>query len=284
MADHDEILRRQRERMQEHRQWLQQQKDALQGMGTGAPAPVPADREAASPASEGRYYHHADPHAAEYDSPQQQQSQQGHYAAAASGQRFGSAMYEESGMDTQRSYARSIGSPLNVYARSTQWARRREQKLEELKSLQASVNETHCPFAPETHDIKYSSPASRRRAAKVRGMESFMQRQERARELREDKILKIKCDGSKWTNSVTVPEEFELGNRRARPIPSLSQPLKAPSTSTPQQLHELLHDRTAVGDARDHMAASVVPRGAFSSKASTAIIDVAATRSVSGMP
>ena len=28
MADHDEILRRQRERMQEHRDWLQQQKEA----------------------------------------------------------------------------------------------------------------------------------------------------------------------------------------------------------------------------------------------------------------
>ena len=280
MADHDEILRRQRERMQEHRDWLQQQKEALHGMGN-APPPATAVSPSSAPAADqyDRYEQPRQQHQQHYEDPRQYDSPVNQHSAA-SGQRFGNAYYDSPG-ETQRSFARSVGSPLNVYARSTQWARRKEQKLEELKSLQASVNEHDCPFAPETHDIKYNSPTARRRAAHVRGVDSFMDRQTRARELRENKILKIKCDGSKWTNAVTVPEEFALGNRRPTAIPSLAQPLKAPSTATPQQLHEMLHDRSGAHDARDAMASAVVPRGAFSSKASTAIIDVAASRSVS---
>jgi hypothetical protein len=272
MADHDEILRRQRAKMDEHRAWLAQQQAAIREMGvTALIAPSPtavksqsqeqvdhrASYSAASPSSGGGYRY-----GGQYD------------GSAAAG---GASPADFS--DSRQMTARSIGSPLNVHARSTQWAKRREQKLEELKSVRENENEQDCPFTPEIHDAHSLSTGRQHTSAeRVRGYGSFLQRQENARVLKEDKILKIKCDGSKWTNAPTVPEEFHLGTRNQRPIKALKQPLRAPSSRTPAALHELLHDPTVPTALDAAEAIGAPPRGLFSTKTSTAIIDVATRR------
>lgn len=142
--------------------------------------------------------------------------------------------------------------------------------MEELKANRESENSHHCPFTPDVHDILYNP----NKEVRVKGVDGFMQRQEQARLRKEDKVLKLKCDGSKWTGELTVPEEFQLGVRNQPTIKALKQPIKAPSSKMPQELRALLHDPT-IPSAFDSGAGKIPPKGMFSVKTSSGIIEVA---------
>lgn len=268
MADHDEILRRQREKMEEHRRWLAQQQSALRDINA-ATSPQQYDKPIPT---------HVSPLAVSHAAAAAPQQNLSPYQTGATTPNRVHRSVRSAPSQEQEDYLvipRTPGSPLNVHARSTQWARRKEQRLEELKAFRESENEQHCPFSPGVHDIRYNN----KKEVRVHGYEGYMERQKHARELKQNKVLKLKCDGSKWTGEVTVPEEFQLGVRNSSgTISSLKQPIKPPSSKMPQELHHLLHDPT-VPTSFDAGAGVIPPKGMFSVRTSSGIID-AATRSV----
>jgi hypothetical protein len=269
-TDHDEVLRKHREKFETHRAWMQQQTDALATMSVPQPSQDAgsARRQAAEPA-------YPQPVPQQYRQPsqqrhqQQQQQQQQEYTPYSQHARdFASPTLGSP--NSQQQQMRGVASPLNVHTRSTQWAKRREQKLDELRQEQAA--DGNCTFAPEVHD---SIHRKRSEQTSVEGFEEFLKRQETARSLRDDKVLKVKCDGSRWTNTVTVPEEFALGTGNTKKVKALQQPLRAPVSQAPHDLHEMLHSPGEAARLGGADAATVPPRGVFSSKSSSAIIDVA---------
>lgn len=274
MDEHDEVLRKHREKFQQHRSWMEQQSSALRDMQPGRSA------DGASPTSAAAHTPHSlssPPPAVQHQQPSPARQQ---YSARRQSSAPGFADSARS-MDRSGSRAfssRSTGDPLNVHARSTQWAKRREQKIDELKLEHEVSVENDCPFRPEIHPVSPVERTSPEASSPVRGYENFVARQDKARAIRAAKVLKVQCDGSKWINAVTVPEEFSLGVAARRPIGALKQPISAPTTRTVADLHDMLHDDrmgTSRDGSLDRATPAVAPRGAFSIHSSSAIIDMA---------
>lgn len=172
---------------------------------------------------------------------------------------------QNEGEDGQNSQHASImyfeGSPLHVYSRSTQWAKRRQQKLLEMRDAVDSKELADCTFKPDTSKIRASSGAPSRlqgsyqptqmsgientsysthdysmasAAASVSGWEEFMCRRLRAKQLQDEKKTRLRSDGSGWTGAPTVVEEFSLGvavpGRKLQKV--LKQPVAAPHGGT----------------------------------------------------
>ncbi|RNF26071.1 uncharacterized protein Tco025E_01700 [Trypanosoma conorhini] len=173
------------------------------------------------------------------------------------------------------------GSALRVQERSALWQLRRGQKLEEQRVLHAE-DYSQCTFSPAIHGRpgNLSGPA----VLAAPGVEQFLQRQARARELARLKEERGRVDGSRWVHRLTVAEPFLLGQRPA--VESLRPPIEnVPGTTRELLLEgemELLSGgvRTVPSDPRGSLLSttpssfaalaaaagvSLPPPGAFSS-------------------
>lgn len=150
------------------------------------------------------------------------------------------------------------GSPLHVYSRATQWQKRKQQKLLEMREEVERRELSACTFKPDRVRVRSSSGATSFHAgndsyrsssgcgygygardpafaapvsvADVSGWEEFMCRKLRAKQLLDEKKSRLQSDGSKWTGQSTVIEEFNLGQpaagRRLQKV--LKPPVAAP--------------------------------------------------------
>lgn len=234
-ADHDDILRKHREKFEAHKRWMEEQRESLAML---TPSLQPTAGQPANVVSS------------------DQRSPQAEDAVASA------------------SYARATGSPLNVHARSNQWARRREQKLEEMRQEHSIESVGQCTFKPEI------SSARRRPIpvdpSAVSGWDNFLKRQDIARRLEQEKRSRLTFDGSGWRNRTTVPDEFRLGQAPVirSNIKSLELPMKPPvrmDWSAPPRPAASLFEEA------EHTAA-LPPKGIFSSKLTSAVLDSSAGR------
>ncbi|EAN99881.1 hypothetical protein Tc00.1047053510359.80 [Trypanosoma cruzi] len=125
------------------------------------------------------------------------------------------------------------GSVLRVQKRNALWQIRRQQKLEEKRTLHAE-DYSQYTFSPKIHG--YSGNASGSAFMTAPGVEEFLQRQERAREIARMKEERGRVDGSKWVHRLTVAEPFVFGQRPE--IESLRPPLQ----NVPGTLREILSE------------------------------------------
>lgn len=283
LTDHDELLRKHREKFNLHREWMKQQQEALRDVSTvaaatSAPPPASTQEVGASPGGVSVSPHRFERSAVTFP-PQQRVNAVSNRASYSRDGSFPCGM-----------------SPLNVHSRATQWARRKEQKLEEMRTTRVDQELSHCTFTPVVaSEAKSTSCADfngRTEAVGVVGLDNFLRRQENARLIRQEQSRRAGCDGSRWTGRKTVPKEFHLGHRSDR-IPSLQQPLRAPFGLGSFDFHSGLAEvfpRKAgaressplseragnpVAAAGGGTAQMMPPRGTFSEKTSTAVIDVA---------
>ncbi|KEG13612.1 hypothetical protein DQ04_00901140 [Trypanosoma grayi] len=150
------------------------------------------------------------------------------------------------------------GSALRVQQRNTLWQLRREQKLEEQRMLNVE-DFSEYTFSPELCRHPGNAPAPGAAAASP-GVERFVQRHRRARQLACEKEARGRGDGSKWTYSLTVAEPFLLGQRQV--VDALRPPVQGvPGTVceliAPQDLEP---PRTATGTPV--IISTAAPRGA----------------------
>ncbi|EKF30636.1 hypothetical protein MOQ_005550 [Trypanosoma cruzi marinkellei] len=113
------------------------------------------------------------------------------------------------------------GSVLRVQKRNALWQLRRQKKLEEKRTLRAE-DYSQYTFSPKIHG--YSGNASGSAVMTAPGVEEFLLRQERAREIARMKEERGRVDGSKWVHRLTVTEPFVFGQRPE--IESLRPPLQ----------------------------------------------------------
>lgn len=162
------------------------------------------------------------------------------------------------------------GSPIAVFMRGTQWAKRREQRLEEQRVARERDELADCTFSPTyesarragrgadpsrleeapQYDANGASPdrgsnfsASRRSAAGggggavpitdvAAGIQEHLERQQKARQLVKEKEERLFSAGTKWTPVPTLVEPFHLGQRvDVGTIRALHQPIQAPHRS-----------------------------------------------------
>eukprot|EP01062_Namystynia_karyoxenos_P066354 TRINITY_DN60306_c0_g1_i1.p1 TRINITY_DN60306_c0_g1~~TRINITY_DN60306_c0_g1_i1.p1 ORF type:complete len:420 (+),score=144.47 TRINITY_DN60306_c0_g1_i1:109-1260(+) len=300
LAKHDEVLRSYREKFEEHKSWLQAQTgQAGGGSPSGMGSPPPAGPSHAQPApgpamlplqvpapSAARAQLHADP------------APRAASAAAAPGPTSAAAaVRERAGAQPFRPAAQRVaGHPLRVYDRVTQWQRRREQRLHELRQRRENQELTDCTFVPTTRSPQQQQPS--RMAwdpnpgatiyggdGKAWGFHEFVERQREARRRSKEGNDGAFCTGKGWKNEITVPQEFQLG-RRDRSIKALQKPL-SPPTCVPSvgEHHHLAKELAALPkDSPLHVlqekgATGWLPRaGLFSERISAKIIDYAMTQ------
>lgn len=282
--DHDDILKRHRSKFEEHKAWMQQQQDALHQLGSVNPAARAAN---GAPPS-----HNASPSAStttpqRFNQQQQQRSSvmqgQSPIPQPAVGVSWGglqnTPQSEQRAKSPSNPYSnRSTSSPLNVHMRSTQWARRKEQRLSELREMKDVVDVADCTFHPEVHSPNRSGSGSgsarrdRGSDGQIGGLETYLKRQERARQLLREREARQQNTGAGWTGMTTTPEEFTFGYRPNQTIPSLKQPLRAPGRNVMDAFGaavDVTPSKFAISEG------SLPPQGMFSSKTSLAITESA---------
>ncbi|ESL11857.1 hypothetical protein TRSC58_00384 [Trypanosoma rangeli SC58] len=173
------------------------------------------------------------------------------------------------------------GYILGVQERSALWQLRREQKIEEQRVLHAE-DYSQCTFSPTIHGLPENMSGFA--ALEAPGVEQFLQRQARARELACVREERGRTSGDKWACRFTVTEPFVFGRRQT--VESLRPPIE----NVPGTTRELLSEgekelrsgggRTAHVDSRESLlsttplslealaaeaSVSLPPPGAFSS-------------------
>lgn len=279
MADHDELLRKHREKFESHKLWMEQQQQLLRECNVGSPSPVAQvappgfggyDADAAATTAGGT----RGAHGSSWGHGQHQ------HGATTPGSRRAASGASAGGGGVFSPYRYNApyvpGSPLTVHTRATQWVKRREQKLEELRRESLANADVACPFRPDVASSRGGSSerggsAARDRAPPPPGFEDFLRRQAAARELKAEQARRGQCSGAGWKNEVTVPEEFDLGRRPYDQIEALKKPIRAPVVSAADALC-VDEVRRRAGPV-DFFASANVPRGTFSSLTSTSIID-----------
>eukprot|EP01064_Diplonema_japonicum_P030469 TRINITY_DN5190_c0_g2_i1.p1 TRINITY_DN5190_c0_g2~~TRINITY_DN5190_c0_g2_i1.p1 ORF type:complete len:404 (+),score=74.07 TRINITY_DN5190_c0_g2_i1:81-1292(+) len=172
--------------------------------------------------------------------------------------------------------------PLKVYDRVSQWARRREQKLDEERKKNEEKKVEGCPFTPQTRSSKVPYSWEQKSGSiyggtgRAWGYDEFVERQREARRRSNEKRENGKYTGKNWTNEVTVCQEFQLG-RRDRSIKALQKPLSPPSfVPTVSEHHHLAKEVTSLSEESPLallQGGGLPQRGLFSERISTAIID-----------
>ena len=224
----DEVLARHRQKYEADRQWIQQQTELLRQLqpaaqqqqqhattgGTTGGNPTP---RSAGARSRGGYATSQSPLPV---AAQQSSSNSSHPAASS---------YRAAAGPTYR----VSGSALTVHTRASQWQKRRSQKLDELRQQHLEQELAECTFRPVTVGDGSSQQGSARRdrgspeggpytsstggiePSAISGLDEFLQRQDKARQLVQEKLDRLRCDGSKWRPEMTQPEPFQLGVRIA---------------------------------------------------------------------
>eukprot|EP01059_Diplonema_ambulator_P014084 TRINITY_DN24904_c0_g1_i1.p1 TRINITY_DN24904_c0_g1~~TRINITY_DN24904_c0_g1_i1.p1 ORF type:complete len:404 (+),score=84.87 TRINITY_DN24904_c0_g1_i1:37-1248(+) len=172
--------------------------------------------------------------------------------------------------------------PLRVYDRVSQWARRKEQKLDEERRKNEEKKIAGCPFTPQTRSNKapygweQKSGSIYGGTGRAWGYDEFVERQREARRRANEKREMTKYTGKNWTNEVTVCQEFQLG-RRDRSIKSLQKPLSPPTfVPTVSEHHHLAKEVAGLSEESPLAAlqgSGLPQKGLFSERISTAIID-----------
>eukprot|EP01065_Artemidia_motanka_P011468 TRINITY_DN16178_c0_g1_i1.p1 TRINITY_DN16178_c0_g1~~TRINITY_DN16178_c0_g1_i1.p1 ORF type:complete len:390 (+),score=145.16 TRINITY_DN16178_c0_g1_i1:66-1235(+) len=305
LVRHEEVLRQYREKFEEHKVWLQGQpkRQGESPVADARPAAAAAHPRAAPPvftappqATPQQVRAAAAPsYPQEDDRPQQQQR-----AAQREPVRQPPPpdRRERSEVQPFRPAQRVTGHPLRVYDRVTQWQRRREQNLNELRQQREQQELTSCTFNPTTRTTAvHSRPKGRMpwdhdpsstfygHDGKAWGYHDFVERQREARRRSKEGSDGAFCTGRNWRNEITVPQEFQLG-RRDRSIKSLQKPL-SPPTCVPSvgEHHHLAKEIAALPkdsplrQLQEQGGATWLPRaGLFSERISAKIIDYAMTQ------
>eukprot|EP01006_Ploeotia_vitrea_P027886 TRINITY_DN60667_c0_g1_i1.p1 TRINITY_DN60667_c0_g1~~TRINITY_DN60667_c0_g1_i1.p1 ORF type:complete len:718 (+),score=66.95 TRINITY_DN60667_c0_g1_i1:47-2200(+) len=166
----------------------------------------------------------------------------------------------------------------DMYQRVVQWAKKRDSKLIEEMNKKKVKDMEECTFTPKAHKAPPQHPGnltprshphsqaashlgshipqmepdeSMTSATDVLshdgsqvpnpwGFEEFVLRHQEARERRED-TQKIFATGKRWTNALTKPKPFKLGQPYAHPIKSLQKPTMPPRSV--EHPHHVAHAR-----------------------------------------
>ncbi|RNF10896.1 hypothetical protein TraAM80_01280 [Trypanosoma rangeli] len=165
------------------------------------------------------------------------------------------------------------GYILGVQERTALWQLRREQKIEEQRVLHAE-DYSQCTFSPtiQGHPENTSGCA----VLEAPGVEQFLQRQARARELACMREERGRVSGDKWGYRFTVTEPFVLGRR------PVVESLRPPIENVPGTTRELLLEgekelrsggvRTAHVDPRENFLSTTPPSlGALAAEASVSL-------------
>eukprot|EP00756_Hemistasia_phaeocysticola_P015960 Hpha_TRINITY_DN15445_c0_g5::TRINITY_DN15445_c0_g5_i1::g.175084::m.175084 len=308
LARHDKVLQDYRSRFEEHKQWLY---SSVQGSGSPGGEPsadlvspgrpgLPVTHTPAQPSQHAARSEHRDPSP---DRSYLQEDERMRSAAVAAQQReaAAAAAQQQSREQSQQQYFRRAnpkvkGHPLRVYDRVTQWQRRREQHLSEMRQQREQQELTSCTFTPTTRaNAQRSTAAAPSRTAwdatpssniyggdgKAWGFHEFVERQREARRRSKEGSDTAFCTGKKWKNEITVPQEFNLG-RRDRAIRSLQKPLSPPACVASVHEHHHLAQEISAGLPKDsplqqmqeQAQGGYLPRsGLFSERISAKIID-----------
>jgi hypothetical protein len=277
----DEVLARHRKKYEADREWIQQQTELLRQLRPGTAA-APASHPPPSIYGAAASNSSPTPRPAAVRSARDHQQQQ-QFLAPGQGYRAASGY-------------RVAGSALTVHTRASQWQKRRSQKLEELRQQQLEQDFVECTFHPAiaATDSSSANGGSARRSrlggspdfnsegrvtepAAISGLEDFLQRQERARQLVLEKAERLRCDGSKWRLEATQPEPFKLGVRVAGGprIRSLAPPADASASYAELQprgggaLLQSSHSPPRSSAQTSPLDQCSIPQGAFSAAISS---------------
>jgi hypothetical protein len=283
MESHEDILRRHREKFEAHRQWMAEQQQELRDLNIGA---TPRSSTVGTPHSSRPQFRADVPSAVSASSAvaargtSWSQSQQ--YVVPGTGPTASTAGGSPRvGINSARSQQRPLvtGSPLSVHSRSTQWAKRKNQRLEEKRRQAKDVTNDECTFWPQTHRSPSETlSADDTNPIYVKGYEEYLARQELSRAYEAERKRRLQTDGTKWRNEVTVPKEFKLGSRQPEKLTSLRRPIRAPLRHGVNDAHEAVSNEAQMPRFDPFSEARIPMKGAFSERTSVAIIDGTALR------
>jgi hypothetical protein len=145
------------------------------------------------------------------------------------------------------------GSPIAVFMRGSQWAKRREQRLEEQRLAKEKDQLADCTFSPccdpiaprqQQRDEEPSPDRGSQYSVSRRshgnnvitdlapGIHEHIERQHKARLIVREREERLMSAGTKWTPEPTQVEPFHLGQRiQSGSIKALHQPIQAPHRS-----------------------------------------------------
>lgn len=125
-----------------------------------------------------------------------------------------------------------------LYERSLQWNKKHELKMEEQRMARANAEVAGCTFTPTRSQRTGSLRSSSKLYAEAPwGTEEFLERQQEARRMQLEREKKLKLTGEKWKYGVTVPQEFNLGERRGgNELRALYPPVAVPAVPITQEL------------------------------------------------
>lgn len=307
LARHDKVLQDYRSRFEEHKQWLYSTVNSSGSPVGGEPSadlvspgrPLAGATHTPAQPSHAARSEHRDP-SPERSYLQEDERMRQQSAAAQQREAAAAAAQVQSHEQSQQAYFRRAnpkvkGHPLRVYDRVTQWQRRREQHLSEMRQQREQQELTSCTFTPTVRNASSSSqrgggqrssvwesaPSSNIYGGdgKAWGFHEFVERQREARRRSKEGNDTAFCTGKKWKNEITVPQEFNLG-RRDRAIRSLQKPLSPPACVASVHEHHHLAQEISAGLPKDSPLQQLqdqgggLPRsGLFSERISAKIID-----------
>ncbi|KAL0227397.1 hypothetical protein P9112_014721 [Eukaryota sp. TZLM1-RC] len=101
----------------------------------------------------------------------------------------------------------------SIVSRTEAWKKKREQRVKNEKERLLEEELKECTFTPKRPQSKVQPP-KKASLDQYYGVSSFVQRQQKARQLRDEQDPnKLVSNGSKWNGSLTKPQPFRFNNR-----------------------------------------------------------------------